>query len=268
MMGLPRHIATAAAVLALHAAAVWALNAGLRMRAVEIVVPVQMLAALVDTPAPVAPVVISPPAPPEPRPVPPPVKQAQPRPVKAAPKPLLKPSPKPAPVLAFTPTTVMTPLPPTVDPTPSPNAPTSTQLASAKPAAAPALAPATTPSAVAPAAMAAPVASTVATPEPKSSPPAPPAVELPSTAAQYLQNPKPRYPPISLRLGEQGTVRVQVLVNENGLAKDVQVETSSGFYRLDNAALTTVLTWRFVPGKRAGVPTAMWFTVPITFDIQ
>ncbi len=152
MMGLPRHIATAAAVLALHAAAVWALNAGLRMRAVEIVVPVQMLAALVDTPAPVAPVVISPPAPPEPRPVPPPVKQAQPRPVKAAPKPVLKPSPKPAPVLAFTPTTVMTPLPPTVDPTPSPNAPTSTQLASAKPAAAPALAPATTPSAVAPAA--------------------------------------------------------------------------------------------------------------------
>ena len=41
-----------------------------------------------------------------------------------------------------------------------------------------------------------------------------------------------------------------------------------GDHRLDNAALTTVLTWGFVPGKRAGVPTAMWFTVPITFDIQ
>ncbi len=93
-------------------------------------------------------------------------------------------------------------------------------------------------------------------------------MEPPSTDAQYLQNPKPRYPPISHRLGEQGTVLVQVLVSEKGLAQDAQVKTSSGFYRLDNAALTTVLTWRFVPGKRAGVPQAMWFTVPITFGIQ
>jgi len=108
------------------------------------------------------------------------------------------------------------------------------------------------------------VSSTAAAP----SPPALAAVEPPSTDAQYLQNPKPRYPPISHRLGEQGTVLVQVLVSEKGLAQDAQVKTSSGFYRLDNAALTTVLTWRFVPGKRAGVPQAMWFTVPITFGIQ
>jgi len=115
---------------------------------------------------------------------------------------------------------------------------------------------------------AAPDSNSVATTAAAPSSPAPVAVEPPSTDAQYLQNPKPRYPPISHRLGEQGTVLVQVLVSEKGLAQDAQVKTSSGFYRLDNAALTTVLTWRFVPGKRAGVPQAMWFTVPITFGIQ
>ena len=98
--------------------------------------------------------------------------------------------------------------------------------------------------------------------------PAPAPIELPSSDAQYLQNPRPRYPPISVRLREQGTVLVDVLVSDQGLAREAKVQTSSGFFRLDNAAVSTVLTWRFVPGKRAGVAQSMWFTVPITFAIQ
>jgi protein TonB len=98
--------------------------------------------------------------------------------------------------------------------------------------------------------------------------PAQVAVELPSSDARYLQNPKPRYPPISHRLGEQGTVQIQVLVTDQGIARDARIQSSSGFSRLDNAALSSVLTWRFVPGKRAGVAETMWFTVPITFDLK
>lgn len=98
--------------------------------------------------------------------------------------------------------------------------------------------------------------------------PPPPTLELPSSDAQYLRNPRPRYPPISLRLREQGTVLVDVLVSDQGLAQDARIRTSSGFFRLDDAALSTVLTWRFVPGKRAGVAQSMWFTVPVTFDIR
>ncbi len=94
---------------------------------------------------------------------------------------------------------------------------------------------------------------------------APLTTELPSTNARYLHNPEPPYPPISGRLGEHGTVLIRVLVSDTGLAQDAQVKTSSGFFRLDNAALSTVRDWRFVPGKRAGVPQTMWFTVPITF---
>lgn len=73
---------------------------------------------------------------------------------------------------------------------------------------------------------------------------------------------------MSLRLREQGTVLVDVLVSDVGLASEAKVKKSSGFFRLDTAAVSTVLTWRFVPGKRAGVAQSMWFTVPIAFTIQ
>ena len=91
---------------------------------------------------------------------------------------------------------------------------------------------------------------------------------MPSSDAQYLQNPKPTYPPMSRRLGEQGTVLVQVLIGPDGNAQKGEIKKSSGFSRLDQAAMATVLKWRYVPGKRAGVAEAMWFTVPIAFALE
>jgi len=100
------------------------------------------------------------------------------------------------------------------------------------------------------------------------SPPAPPRVELPSSVAEYLQNPKPAYPLMSRRAGEQGTVLVRVLIGTDGNAQRAEIEKSSGFARLDQVALATVLKWRYIPGKRAGVAEAMAFTVPITFTFE
>jgi protein TonB len=37
---------------------------------------------------------------------------------------------------------------------------------------------------------------------------------------------------------------------------------------LDQAALRTVLSWRYEPGKRAGVAQDMWFDVPIVFQLN
>jgi protein TonB len=96
-------------------------------------------------------------------------------------------------------------------------------------------------------------------------PPAPPAVQLPSSNADYLQNPKPAYPPLSKRLGEQGKVIVRVLIGADGQPQQAALGSSSGFDRLDQAALQTVMAWRYVPGKRGGVAEAMWFNVPINF---
>ena len=50
----------------------------------------------------------------------------------------------------------------------------------------------------------------------------------------------PAYPPASRRAGEEGTVRLKVLVDEKGRPRDVAVATSSGFARLDEAAIQAV----------------------------
>ena len=90
-------------------------------------------------------------------------------------------------------------------------------------------------------------------------------VVLPSSDADYLNNPTPTYPSMSRRMGEQGTVLVRAFINTEGRAEKVEIRTSSGYSRLDDAALATVQRWRYVPGKRAGVAEAMWFNVPIRF---
>ena len=93
-------------------------------------------------------------------------------------------------------------------------------------------------------------------------------VELPASDAAYLNNPLPVYPPLSKRLGEQGQVLVKVLISAQGHAQQAAIAQSSGFKRLDDAALNAVQSWRFVPGKRGGVPQAMWFNVPVEFGLR
>ena len=101
-----------------------------------------------------------------------------------------------------------------------------------------------------------------------SAPPAPAPVQLPSTNADYLQNPKPPYPPASLRLGESGRVVHRVWIGPDGRPQKAELVKSSGYPRLDKAAHDAVMGWRYVPGKRAGVPEAMWFNVPIRFVLD
>jgi protein TonB len=111
--------------------------------------------------------------------------------------------------------------------------------------------------------MLAPVAATPGPPAPP-----PPQVELPSSDADYLHNAKPAYPLHSRRLGEQGKVVVRVLIGADGVARKAEIRTSSGFERLDQSALATVQRWRYVPGKRAGVVEAMWFSIPVNFVLE
>lgn len=96
----------------------------------------------------------------------------------------------------------------------------------------------------------------------------PPSLQLPSSAADYLNNPAPVYPAISQRLGEQGKVVIRVLITKDGSARQAEIQESSGFDRLDQAALRAVMGWRYVPGRRTGVPQDMWFNVPINFALK
>lgn len=213
-----RPLWVAAGVTLFHLGAVWALQSGLVGRAVQAVVPVEILSEFIEPPKPKV----------EPSPTPPP------RPVQVV---LHKAAPPPPMPLAI------------ADPAPPNDAPTGV------------LAP-PVPTPVPP--MAAQVA-TAATPAP--APPAP-QIELPSSDADYLHNPRPHYPAQSRRLGEQGKVVVRVFIGVDGLAHQAEIRTSSGFERLDDAALNTVKAWRYVPGKRAGVVQAMWFSVPINYVLE
>jgi len=95
-----------------------------------------------------------------------------------------------------------------------------------------------------------------------------PAFSLPSSEAHGLNNPKPAYPRMSRRLNEQGQVVIRVFVAADGSPQQGEVKTSSGYDRLDQEALRTVLRWRFVPGQRLGTPEAMWFNVPVNFVLE
>jgi len=77
----------------------------------------------------------------------------------------------------------------------------------------------------------------------------------------------PVYPPRCLRMGIEGTVRVRVLVGENGRVQEVTIGKSSGDAALDESALQAVRDWRFEPAKRNGVAVRAWAVVPIEFKL-
>lgn len=227
---MDRRLPIVIAVVGLHVLGLWALQAGLLRRAVELVIPVSVLAEMVE---PAQPLVTPAPPPPQPKP---------------APTPRAAPQPKPVMQPALPPVAVATPAP-TPALTPAQQAPTGV----------------IDPQPAAPVTAAAPPASAAAAPQ---APPAPARIELPSSSADYLNNPPPPYPPLSKRLGEQGQVVIRAFIDANGTATRAEVRTSSGYDRLDQAALQTVLKWRYVPGKRAGVAEGMWFNVPIHFVLE
>jgi protein TonB len=78
----------------------------------------------------------------------------------------------------------------------------------------------------------------------------------------------PKYPIESRRKREQGTVVLAVSVTPAGSVGEVRIARSSGFERLDKAALDAVRRWRWSPTMRDGVPVEVRGTVDIPFILQ
>jgi protein TonB len=95
-----------------------------------------------------------------------------------------------------------------------------------------------------------------------------PAVTPARFEAAYLHNPRPAYPPLSRRLGEEGKVLLRVRVSREGQAAAVDLERSSNFARLDEAARSVVSHWRFVPAKRGDEAIEATVIVPIVFRLE
>jgi len=69
-------------------------------------------------------------------------------------------------------------------------------------------------------------------------------------------------------MGEHGKVMLRVYVSAQGRAERVEVRTSSGSQRLDQAARAAVEQWKFVPARQGDDPVAAWVIVPITFVLE
>ena len=78
----------------------------------------------------------------------------------------------------------------------------------------------------------------------------------------------PSYPLFSQRFNEQGTVTLRVELDENGHVAAARVNSSSGFARLDEAALAAVRTWRCTPASRNGAPVRAVALQPFKFVLQ
>ncbi|TXG93414.1 MAG: energy transducer TonB [Rhodocyclaceae bacterium] len=142
------------------------------------------------------------------------------------PSPDTPPQSRPAVVAPITP--IMLVQKPTVATTPDPTPQPPTLLA----APAPAL--------VAPAAVAAP---------------APPSVvQVSDLSVRLLSGAPPRYPTESRRKREQGTVLLALTLGLDGRVATISVARSSGFERLDQAALSAVRKWRWAPYVQDGKP--------------
>jgi protein TonB len=70
--------------------------------------------------------------------------------------------------------------------------------------------------------------------------------------ARYVQGDAPVYPEMSRRLGEEGTVELAIGVLHDGSVSALAIGRSSGYPRLDAAALTAARTWRFNPRTGGG----------------
>lgn len=86
--------------------------------------------------------------------------------------------------------------------------------------------------------------------------------------ADYLDNPAPTYPAIAKRLNEQGSVILRVLVTPSGTAGEVAIKDSSGYPRLDRAAIEAVKRWKFIAASDGVVNISAWVIVPIHFSIH
>lgn len=112
--------------------------------------------------------------------------------------------------------------------------------------------------------VAAPTAPVAAAPEPA---PPPPKI-LPSSAVGYLVEPQKIYPLASQELGESGQVMLDVVVDADGRVKEVSVSKSSGYPRLDRAAIASIKAARFRPYIHNGVPMSVRVAAPFNFNLE
>lgn len=86
--------------------------------------------------------------------------------------------------------------------------------------------------------------------------------------AQSTENFPPVYPKLSKRLKEQGTVILSMLISAQGRIEALSIKKSSGFSRLDQAALSAAAKWRYEPATINGKAISNTYLMPIEFKLN
>jgi protein TonB len=81
-----------------------------------------------------------------------------------------------------------------------------------------------------------------------------------------ISKPPPAYPPIAKAARAQGTVVVQITVDESG--RVISASAISGNPLLQQAAVAAVRNWRFSPTMLSGQPVKVTGTVTVNFTLQ
>lgn len=112
----------------------------------------------------------------------------------------------------------------------------------------------------------------VSAPAPKPAAPAAVAARGPENlgelSAKMISATPPKFPLESRRTHEEGIVVLSVLLSTDGRVADVSITKSSGFARLDRAALDAVRDWRWSPLMRDGNAVMVRGVVTIPFILQ
>ena len=79
---------------------------------------------------------------------------------------------------------------------------------------------------------------------------------------------RPRYPEIAQEAGIEGTVVVQVFVDEKGRVKDTVILKGIPNTGLDEAATEAIRKVRFRPAKQRERAVGVWISIPVNFRLK
>lgn len=90
-----------------------------------------------------------------------------------------------------------------------------------------------------------------------------------ATEARPARCPAPPYPTAARLAGKEGTVRLRLIILENGRVAKAQIVESSGRRDLDEAAQRTILKeWKYHPAERAGLAVSVVEIVRVEFKLE
>ena len=98
--------------------------------------------------------------------------------------------------------------------------------------------------------------------------PAAPAIRTGAVIQAGAHCTKPDYPSASRRMEEEGTVTLKFLIGVDGKVIQADIEKTSGFTRLDEAARNALSKCQFRPGTVDGKPEQSWASIKYTWRLE